>query len=43
MVGWPLALVDPNGLLMLSYPEGYSAQGIAQRYRSRYLLTNPRK
>jgi cytochrome oxidase Cu insertion factor (SCO1/SenC/PrrC family) len=23
-----LALVDPNGLLMLHYPEGYSAQGL---------------
>jgi hypothetical protein len=23
-----LALVDPNGLLMLRYPEGYSAQGL---------------
>jgi hypothetical protein len=26
--GLALALVDPNGLLMLSYPEGYSAQGL---------------
>ena len=23
-----LALVDPNGLLMMHYPEGYSAQGL---------------
>jgi len=26
--GLALALVDPNGLLMLRYPEGYSAQGL---------------